>query len=336
MIVANPNISKIFDDHLNSLCTLLSKKYQYITTLNEHKFTSALEYLIEAHSRNIPFLAQGFLECQKYMCSNDVDKFLNDHLRVRIGMRLVAEQHIALHYSSQSKQKFSPSDQHRLPSPSYIGVLDTELKPFSVIQSCASFVSEICELKYGLRPSYVINGDISVSISYVPLHLEYIITELLKNAFRATIENSMCQEPVIITIAAVPYFHRKNLFRHHINSKIAAEDINSRNDLSDKLTSGLTIRIRDRGGGISPKAFPYIWSYSFTTFSDDSSKIRDVNSANFFQKNFDFITGSSSIAGLGYGLPLARAYAEYFNGSIALQNLHGWGCDAYLRIRGLS
>jgi hypothetical protein len=43
----------------------------------------------------------------------------------------------------------------------------------------------------------------------------------------------------------------------------------------------------------------------------------------------------SSIAGLGYGLPLSRAYAEYFGGGIAVQSLYGFGCDVYLRLKGL-
>jgi signal transduction histidine kinase len=43
----------------------------------------------------------------------------------------------------------------------------------------------------------------------------------------------------------------------------------------------------------------------------------------------------SSIAGLGYGLPLSRAYAEYFGGSIAVQSLFGWGTDVYLTLQGV-
>jgi signal transduction histidine kinase len=43
----------------------------------------------------------------------------------------------------------------------------------------------------------------------------------------------------------------------------------------------------------------------------------------------------SSIAGLGYGLPLSRAYAEYFGGSIAVQSLWGWGTDVYLTLNGV-
>ena len=44
---------------------------------------------------------------------------------------------------------------------------------------------------------------------------------------------------------------------------------------------------------------------------------------------------SSSLAGLGYGLPLGRAYAEHFGGGIVVQSLWGWGTDVYLKLRGL-
>merc|ERR1712111_261029 len=36
------------------------------------------------------------------------------------------------------------------------------------------------------------------------MHLEYILTELLKNSFRATIEAGMEREPIEITIAPAP------------------------------------------------------------------------------------------------------------------------------------
>ena len=45
--------------------------------------------------------------------------------------------------------------------------------------------------------------------------------------------------------------------------------------------------------------------------------------------------GGSSLAGLGYGLPLGRAYAEYFGGGIRVQSLEGWGTDVYLSLRGV-
>lgn len=53
---------------------------------------------------------------------------------------------------------------------------------------------------------------------------------------------------------------------------------------------------------------------------------------------FNEVVGSaegSSIAGLGYGLPLSRAYAEYFGGSLHVQSAFGWGTDVYLKLKGV-
>ena len=104
----------------------------------------------------------------------------------------------------------------------------------------------------------------------------------------------------------------------------------------DDNAPGVTIRIRDRGGGIGPDVLPHIWGYSFTTFNESDDDVpagwsgEDALSVISAASN-----GSSSIAGLGYGLPLSRAYAEYFGGGIAVQSLHGWGTDVYLRLKGV-
>lgn len=162
----------------------------------------------------------------------------------------------------------------------------------------------------------------------MPVHLEYIITELLKNAFRATVESGRSHEPVIITIAAEP----ESRGTRDAEGLVEDGDNPSIKPFEDS-TPGITIRIRDRGGGISPDVLPNIWSYSFTTFSDDDLPGGGNMDA---LNNLSGAGGEmSSIAGLGYGLPLGRAYAEYFGGGIAVQSLYGWGTDVYLRLKGV-
>jgi signal transduction histidine kinase len=199
-------------------------------------------------------------------------------------------------------------------------------------------VSEICELKYGVRPTWIIDGEPNTTFAYVPVHLEYIITELLKNAFRATVESGKSQEPIIITIAAEPETQRGPTTLDD-GRKLESGDPESASIRPfDDPAPGVTIRIRDRGGGISPDVLPNIWSYSFTTFSDaDDFPGQSPGSGNMDALNVLSGAGgeNSSIAGLGYGLPLGRAYAEYFGGGIAVQSLYGWGSDVYLRLKGL-
>jgi signal transduction histidine kinase len=110
-------------------------------------------------------------------------------------------------------------------------------------------------------------------------------------------------------------------------------------------TPGVTIRIRDRGGGIAPENYEHIWDYSFTTFNDDeaSNTLSGGGGGGRTSGGIDALNaisgpggaGAHRLAGLGYGLPLGRAYAEYFGGGIAVQSMWGWGTDVYLSLRGV-
>ena len=299
--------------------------------------------LVQTHADTIPILARGFLECRKYISPADVTRFLDEHLRARIGTRLIAEQHIALHLSSQPH--CSNHDRHAQndSSSTSIGVIDTALRPAETIRHCESFVSEICELKYGVRPTVLIDGQPDTRLAHVPTHLEYILTELLKNAFRATVENRKERDPIQVTIAASPDPSSSSPSSSSSSSSSPPESIHLDQPATapsqiSNTPPGVTIRIRDHGGGISPSNLPNIWAYSFTTFGDED--LLDLNS-NGNVDALNAISGaaggaeSSSLAGLGYGLPLGRAYAEHFGGGIMVQSLWGWGTDVYLRLRGL-
>ncbi|RKL42466.1 hypothetical protein BFJ72_g4845 [Fusarium proliferatum] len=351
IVVANPNISRIYNNYLHSLSILLpywhaTREGRPISTLeDEIRFTNVLAELVATHTDTIPILAKGFLECRRYISPEEVTKFLDQHLRARIGTRLIAEQHIALHFSSQPHFDPNASPTPCPDDPSYIGVIDTSLRPAQIVESCAGFVADICELRYGVRPLLYIHGEPDTTFAFVPMHLEYIVTELLKNAFRATIENKS-NEPVIVTIAPEPALTEEPSTPSWSNSSIKHSDSPSKDSRDatdndaivplDDNAPGVTIRIRDRGGGIPPEVSPNIWSYSFTTFSDDMDDFPgDGNGGDGLSAISTASTGGSSIAGLGYGLPLSRAYAEYFGGGIAVQSLYGWGTDVYLRLKGV-
>ncbi|CAG5153672.1 uncharacterized protein ALTATR162_LOCUS3279 [Alternaria atra] len=350
---------------MHSLSTLLPWAEQEITTLEEEvKFTEVMADLVQTHANTISILARGFLEARKYISPKDVTRFLDEHLRARIGTRLIAEQHLSLHFSSQPHCEIMHDVDE---NPGYIGVIDTRLRPARIVDHCANVVGEICELKYGVRPTIVINGEPEYEFAHIPVHLEYIITELLKNAFRATVESGMEREPIEVTIAPLPELlpedARSERSEDIRNEKIDNEDQGNVDQVSQRFTGhnsptsppsdsnilplkhstpGVTIRIRDRGGGISPDNLAHIWDYSFTTFNDaqaTSTLSGGNNSANGMDALNAFSgaggDGVNSLAGLGYGLPLGRAYAEYFGGGIAVQSLWGWGTDVYLSLRGV-
>lgn len=107
----------------------------------------------------------------------------------------------------------------------------------------------------------------------------------------------------------------------------------------------------DEGGGIKRSNMDRIWSYLYTTADptvlermlvevDDPNDINvphtpsaaDSASGSQTKANHplrDFAT-ASPLAGLGYGLPIARNYARYFGGELKIMSMEGYGTDGYI------
>lgn len=287
LILLIPSISQIYSTYFTSFQVMNSAKPP--TTLEENdEFVKDLEKLVEAHTNSIPTLAKGFYEARKILPAHKSGPILDTHLRARIGTRLIGEHHISLSHPNGS---------------SFHGAVQTDCKPSTILNHCAEFVGDICDIKYGIVPKIMIDQGENISLPYVPVHMEYIFTELLKNSARATIEKLYDE-----------------------NGRLPA----SANPLPIWVTiiktgHGVMIRIRDRGGGIPPEVKDDIFNFAFSTFEEqEGDGFATLNSP----------PGGSSIAGLGYGLPLSRAYAEFFGGRLDIQSYYGWGTDVYLTLNG--
>lgn len=100
----------------------------------------------------------------------------------------------------------------------------------------------------------------------------------------------------------------------------------------------VVIKVMDEGGGIPRSQMNKIWSYLYTTANPvvQETFLQPVTASDNddVAANADntTTTGPSSpiLAGLGFGLPMSRAYARYFGGDLDLISLEGYGTDAYL------
>ncbi|KAK9363295.1 branched-chain alpha-ketoacid dehydrogenase [Lipomyces starkeyi] len=306
IMVLNPNISQIYNIYLHSVNMVYDYGAKLETKEDNDRFVEALQNMVDTHTNAIPTLAKGFAESQTYISGDVTNRFLDAHLHDRIGTRLLSKHHIALTKQSAPNQP---------PDSRFIGLVDTQLSPMELCREITLFLSDVCDLQYGIRPSMTIDVGEDVKVAYITEHLEYILTELLKNSFRATIEQFLGMTP------ASQYRIKHNLQKESAVYPVVVTIV--------RTASGVVIRLRDRGGGIEEDNLKRIWGYSESTFEEEERDgFKTLNTPPPSVTG----TGGSSMGGLGYGLPLSRAYAEYFGGSIDLETCFGWGTDVYLTI----
>lgn len=149
-------------------------------------------------------------------------------------------------------------------------------------------------------PDLKVTGDVHALFAYIPSHIDYVLNELLKNAFRATCERYSTSSnsdlpPVFVNIAKAP---------------------------SSPL---ITLRIRDSGGGIPPEILPRVNSYAFTTVSPENAA-HEVEEGGVEEDMGPYSiqnagagppselggvqSGTGHLAGLGFGLPLSKLHCE--------------------------
>ena len=151
------------------------------------------------------------------------------------------------------------------------------------------------------------------------MHLQYILTELLKNAFRATVEKHWVKYGMSSSRPLPPVF-------------VTVSDPPRTSEIS--RPSCLSLRIRDEGGGVSPANMPHIFSYAYTTANRGLHLDEETGGGPYAAQQvggsaavgasasgsgadlFGEITGKGvqtgvgTIAGLGYGLPMSRLYTK--------------------------
>ncbi|PIO23770.1 hypothetical protein AB205_0129930 [Aquarana catesbeiana] len=66
----------------------------------------------------------------------------------------------------------------------FVGIICTRLSPKKIIEKWVDFARRLCEHKYGNAPRVRINGHVAARFPFIPMPLDYILPELLKNAMR--------------------------------------------------------------------------------------------------------------------------------------------------------
>ena len=270
----------------------------------EEAFTKMLRVVLQDHNSVVETMARGALEVKSKMdidanARKTIDSVLSRFYMARIGLRFLIEHHI----------------QSREPHEGFAGIIQSRCSPIECVDRAAQEATMICNHHMGEAPDYDViqvqrdgtrkrRGDSGpdITFTYVPGHLIYMLTEVLKNASRATVETHGGKSLPPIRIIIVD----------------GVQDV--------------TIRISDEGGGIKRKNLDQVWSYLHTTAKSPPLLVSEDGASSGAGAGGSNVP---ALAGYGVGLPLSRLYARYFGGDLAIKSLEGFGTDVYLHVSRL-
>eukprot|EP00511_Aplanochytrium_stocchinoi_P006174 CAMPEP_0204833974 /NCGR_PEP_ID=MMETSP1346-20131115/18451_1 /ASSEMBLY_ACC=CAM_ASM_000771 /TAXON_ID=215587 /ORGANISM="Aplanochytrium stocchinoi, Strain GSBS06" /LENGTH=304 /DNA_ID=CAMNT_0051966941 /DNA_START=337 /DNA_END=1251 /DNA_ORIENTATION=+ len=193
-------------------------------------------------------------------------------------------------------------EQVEVPKKDYVGIICSHTSPYEVCLAATHDAQYMCERQYGDAPNVEMLGRIDLTMAYVPSHLYYILFELLKNSMRAVVEHHSHSG----TISTLP------------DIRVVIADGEDNEDVA--------IKISDLGGGIPRSISERILTYLYTTAGPVSTDLEGLE--DFGREN--------PLAGLGYGLPISKAYLQYFGGDLELMSMDGHGTDSFVHLSRLT
>lgn len=218
-----------------------------------------------------------------------IDAHLDAFFLSRIGQRFLIEHYLACNISV----------------PGFSGIIQTNCSPVKVVERAAAEASFLCGARLGVAPAVEVRGDASSTFTYVPAHIYFVASELIKNACAATVR-----------------FHTDN------NSRSGGAPSAGLPPVKVIVVCGehdVTIKVEDQGGGIPRSRLADVWSYRGTKGFGAQCAAVPVGS--------DLIRAPEAAKGLG--LALSRLHCKFFGGTLHLTPMEGYGTDAHAKLNRL-
>ncbi|KAI5948618.1 PKP2 [Candida theae] len=338
-VVNNFHMAQIYESYYHSFNAF--RKIGKINTVEENeKFCAILSTLLDDHTFNLPHLMMGALEVSiaESLSQEKLDSFMSSMLRSRLSRRLIVEEHLSLS-ENYRKQPYARKPPH------YLGEIFQTCKAVDHFNEVAEKVKNLLCHQYPRAkelPKLQIDGDLDCEFQFMVPHLHYMLHEILRNSFEATLKTT--KEETLLPLVKITI-------------------VDSKHDV--------IFRISDQGGGLQHDQLKSIWSFgkspelarkSLATFhripglqlhsnlqfsASGSSVVRpkettssnDDDEVGWASRNkkstLEDLMARPHEYKLGMGLPMCSVYADYWNGSLQMNSLEGYGCDTSLTLKKL-
>uniref|UniRef100_A0A8C1N215 Protein-serine/threonine kinase n=1 Tax=Cyprinus carpio TaxID=7962 RepID=A0A8C1N215_CYPCA len=181
--------------------------------------------------------------------------------------------------------------------PSSIGCIDSCCDVTNIISDAYECAKMLCEQYYFGSPELELR-EINAKNKSQPIEISYVPSHLYHMVFEL-FKNAM----------------RATIENHETSSTLPPIKVMVALGGED-----LSIKISDRGGGVPFRKIDRLFSYMYSTAPRPT--IGDHQ--------------RTPMAGFGYGLPISRLYARYFQGDLQLYPMEGYGTDAVIQLKALS
>lgn len=257
----------------------------------------------ETQGNTVDLISQGVKQIHYVAPDLCLDEFLERLFGCRIGQRLLID-----HFIASGPAEDQPTRPRRA-----TGCLEAECQIGLIIQDCVATTRHSCRGTYAVAAPVTGSGDLDSCITLVPDHVSLIITEMMKNALRATVE----------------YYTFGNSVIPAASRRIVVDDM----DLPDvrvsvqKGKNAVAIHISDKGGGMSAHQASHLYQFGYSSVKQSQQALNTLD--------FDRIV-RQDLAGYGFGVPLTRLFSRYFGGDLQIVPCFGVGTDVFITLMDLA
>ncbi|XP_016132478.1 pyruvate dehydrogenase (acetyl-transferring) kinase isozyme 3, mitochondrial-like isoform X2 [Sinocyclocheilus grahami] len=184
-----------------------------------------------------------------------------------------------------------------LAQPKHIGSIDPACNVAEVVTDAYETAKMLCEQYYMTAPELKI-GEFNSKAPKKPIQVVYVPSHLFHMLFEL-FKNSMR--------ATVELYENSSEGLPPVKAMVTL----GKEDLS----------ISDKGGGVPLRKIDRLFNYMYSTAPTP---------------RLDPSQTTVPLAGFGYGLPISRLYARYFQGDLNLYSIEGFGTDAVIHLKALS
>lgn len=242
-----------------------------------------------------------------------LDQFFTD----RLTMRMLISHVLSLNSGKRSH-------------PGMVGIVNTKTSPIQILDRAYANCKFICMRDYQVAPELIVNGRSVAeflasevaqdhSFPYVHTHLLYIFLELLKNGARASIERAQMDSGMRGELDDGVFVADSSKDPVIESLKVPSINIIVPESVED-WDRERSVKLEDKGTGMNRHVLQKAFCYFFSSIKHRPTVADEVS-------DFD---RRAPLAGFGFGLPISRVMARYFDGNIDLNSISGKGTDVYV------